>query len=175
MSPTMARAVSTALLGGLAVALFPVEGLLFWAGFIAWAGFLVAGGDTAAIRRTLPGYIFGACLGWLFQFITHQVDIPPGSWLWMPRGGIAMALIILVLYLAAKVKWLSDIPSGLTGFAVFIGIWNVPVPPIGELKGIPRLMGLHMTNPIFPACFSMVAGVLLGVVSLRLAAALTKR
>jgi hypothetical protein len=171
MSPLVALAVSIALLGGVATVLFLTQGLLVWAGFLAWATFLQAGGDTTALKKTIVGSLFGALLGWAAIMLLYQIPIPEGSWLWMPRYGVAVAATLLVLGLAAKIDLLSSVSISLAGYAAVIGAFAV------EVAGIPsmtRLTSLHLYNPFFVVGGSMIGGALFGFASKKLAAALTK-
>lgn len=172
MSPTTARAVSMALWGGLVAAFFSSGGLLDWAAFIAWASFLAAGGDNAAAKKTIPAFIFGAAVAWLAMLMRHQVAVAPDSMLWIPRAGIAAAVSILILGLVAKVDLISYLPASLTGFALAFGAGSIP---IQELKGESRVLGVHMYNPFFQVSISMVAGVVIGMVAVRMATALEKK
>ena len=179
MSPSTARAVSMALLGGITAPLFLAGGLLEWAAFIGWAVLLAAGGDTPALKKTIPGFVVGAFLAWLAMMIRNQVDVSAAVWLWMPRAGIAAAVALLVLGLAAKVDALSYLPAGLVGFACVFGALTFPSsvaldlqstgPSLGE-----RLTALHMYNPFIQASLSLVGGAIVGLLSARLARALSK-
>jgi hypothetical protein len=161
-----------AVLGGFAVVLFATQGLLGWAGFIAWGGFLAAGGDTAACKKTVAGNIFGAILAWVALMIAQQIYVAPESWLWMPRLAFAVAVTLLILCLAAKVELLSHLPSGLLGYAAVFGAFSAP---IMNLNGMQRLSGLHMYNPFIQVSLSMVAGAVVGLISAKLADALSKK
>jgi hypothetical protein len=174
MSPTTARAVSMALLGGLAAALLPTIGLFGWAGFIAWGGFLAAGGDNAALKKTIAGNIFGAFLAWVALVGTRLIEVDPGSWLWVPRAGIAVAVTLLVLCLAARVELLSHIPTGLMGYAAVFAAFSIPIVSV-NVQGLDRLTGLHMYNPFIQVALSMVTGAVVGLISVKLAGALSKK
>jgi len=172
MSPMTARAVSMALWGGLVAAFFSSGGLLDWAAFIAWAGFLAAGGDNAALKKTIPAFIFGAAVAWAAMLLRHQVAVAPDSILWIPRAGFAAAGSILILVLVSKVDLLSSVAASLTGFALAFAAGAIP---IQELKGESRVMGVHMYNPFFQVSISMVAGVLVGLIAVKTATALQKK
>ncbi len=65
MSKLTALSVSIAVLGGVwaFLALGPLTGkVLVWAGFIAWGCYFHTGGDTAALKKTIAGMIYGAIL-----------------------------------------------------------------------------------------------------------------
>ena len=172
MSPLTARAVSMALLGGLTAPLFLAGGLLEWAAFIAWGGFLAAGGDSAALRKTIPGYVFGAFLAWVAMMLRNQVDVSTGMWLWMPRAGIAAGTTLLILGLATKVELLSYLPAGLIGFAAVFGAISIP---LMGMTGYERLNGMHLYNPFIQVVVSLIGGAIVGLLSVKLAEALTKK
>jgi hypothetical protein len=169
MSRMIARAVSMAVLGGVLAALFPTQGLLSWAGFVAWGVFLAGGGDLGALKKTVAGNIVGAFLAWAALVLMHQFPVAPDSWLWMPRMGIAVALTLLVLGLAAKVELLSFVPAGLTGYGAVFAAFYVP---IRDLTALARLTGLHLYNPFIQVPTSMLAGAVVGWVAVKLAGAL---
>jgi len=158
-----------ALWGGLVAAFFSSGGLLDWAAFIAWAGFLAAGGDAAALKKTVPAFILGAAVAWLAMLLRHQVAVAPDSMLWIPRAGFAAAGSILVLVIASKVDLFSSLSASLTGFALAFAAGSIP---IQELKGESRVLGVHMYNPFFQVSISMVAGVVVALVAVKMAKAL---
>lgn len=172
MSPLNARAVSMALLGGIAAALFYAVGLLDWTAFMAWGIFLAAGGDTPALKKVIPAMIFGVFLAWAAMMFRDQIDVAPGSWLWMPRAGVAAGVTLLVMGLAAKVDMLSYLPAALAGFGAVFGAIMVR---IMELDLGQRLTGMHLYNPFFQVSISMVGGVLIAWLSVKLADSLSKK
>lgn len=171
MSKTMARAVSTGLLGGVMVVLFVTQGLLFWAALIAWGGYAAAGGDSGALKKTIAGNILGAALAWVALMVTHLIIVSSDSWLWMPRIGLAVAVTLAVLVLASKVEVLSHLPAGLMGFAAIIGAYSIP---IMQLDGWQRLTGLHLYNPFIQVVLSMIGGAVFGLLASRFEVALAK-
>lgn len=173
MSPTLARAVSMALLGGLAAALLSWLGLLYWAAILAWGCFLVGGGDRTALQKTVAGSVLGAFLGWAALMIMFQVHVPADSWLWMPRLGIAVAVTLFFLGLASKVELLSHVPAALAGYAAVISaVFYVRIP---DLPILGRMTGLHMYNPFIAVVLSMVAGAVVGLIAVRLAGTMSKK
>jgi hypothetical protein len=172
MKPMTARALSMALVGGVAAVLFLSQGLLLWAGFIAWGVFLAAGGDTAALTKTIAGNLFGALLAWAALLIMHQFPVAPDSWLWIPRAAIVVAVTLLALSPATKVAPLSNLPAGLIGYAAVFGAFSIPVQ---DLTTLDRLTALHLYNPFILVALSMVVGAVVGWIAVRLAAAVGKR
>jgi hypothetical protein len=161
-----------ALFGGIALILFRTQGLLLWAGFVAWAAFLDAGGDGAALKKTIVGNIFGAFMAWVALLLVLYVVVPAGSWLWMPRTALAVAVTLLVLGLAARSELLSHVPSSLYGYAAVFGSWAVVVP---DSPGPERLTDLHLYNPIIVVVISMVIGAVFGLLSNKLADSLAAK
>lgn len=172
MSPLTAQAVSMALVGGVAVPLVFAGGLLDWAALVAWGVFVAAGADMAALRKTIPDFVFGALLAWVAMMLRNQVDVAPGSMLWMPRAGIAAALTLLVLGLAAKVELISYVPATLAGFGAIFGALSVR---LMNLELGERLTGMHLYNPLIQVSLSMAAGAVAGLLSTKLADSLSKK
>lgn len=171
MSPLTARALSTAVLGGLALVLFLTQGLLAWAGFVAWAGFLAAGGDTTAFKLSVAGNIFGAVMAWAALMLITVIEVDPETALWMPRGIAAVAVTLFVLVMASRVELFSSVPAALLGYASVYAALSIPM---YNLRGWERLTGMHMYNPFIQVVLSMVGGALVGLLAVRLAAALAK-
>jgi len=172
MPPLTARAVSMALLGGVAIVLFLSQGFLMWAGFIGWAAFIEAGGDGAAFKKSVSGNIFGALVAWAALLAAVSVSVPVGGWLWMPRTGLAVAISLFVLVYASRLELLSRVSASLLGYAAVFGAATLAV---AEVTGPERLTGLHAYNPLLVAVISMVGGAVFGLASGKLAEAMTKK
>jgi hypothetical protein len=172
MTAVNARALSMALVGGIATMLFYSEGFLIWAGLVGWAAFLSAGGDVAAFRKSVIGTTFGAILGWVTLLLMLFVVTPDGSWLWMPRTGLAVAVSLLLLGLAGNIGALSDIPLALYGYAAVIGGSTIVVE---EVTRAQKLLSLHQYNPLILVVLSMVGGAVCGLVSNKLAGSLARK
>jgi hypothetical protein len=172
MTPLTARAVSIALLGGAAAVLFATQGLVSWVAVLGWGGYVAAGGDSTALKRTIAAGLLGALLAWVALLIRHQFVVPPDSWLWMPRAGIAVAVTLFVLGMATKVDLFSHLPSGFIGYAAVFGTFAIPD---SAAAGQERLMGLHLYNPFIQASLSLVAGAVLGAISVAVAGVLSKK
>jgi Protein of unknown function (DUF1097) len=169
MSPLVALAVSLALLGAVATALFQSLGLLLWAGFIAWAAFFAAGGDSVALRKTIAGNVFGALVAWVALMILSSV--PVEGWLWIPRNGIVVGITVMVLGLAARLEVLSHVPASVYGYAATFGAQSVPT---SDASSLSRLSGFHLSNPFIQVAVSMVGGALFGLACGKLMAVLKK-
>ncbi len=172
MSQSTARAISMALLGGIAAAFFPFLALFYWAGLLAWGCFLAAGGTGAALVTSLAGNILGAFLGWAALLIMFLIHIPSGSWLWVPRAGLSVGATLLALGLLARVRTFSHVPSGLAGYAsVIAAVYYVR---IADLPILGRMTGLHMYNPFIAVVLSMTLGGVLAWIAVKLAEAMTR-
>ena len=169
MSQLAALSVSIAFLGGIATILYQWQGLLIWAGFIAWAAFFGAGGDAAALKKTIAGCVFGAIIAWVAWMIL--LSWPVEGWLWMPRNGVVVAVTVLILGLASRVELLSHLPASVYGYAATFAAKSVVA---RETVGTAQLTGLHLDNPLINVALSMVGGALLGLASAKLAGALKK-
>lgn len=172
MPPLTARALSTALLGGVAIVLFLTQGLLMWVGFIGWAAFIEAGGDGSAFMKTITGNIFGALLAWAALLVAVSVSVPADGWLWMPRTGLAVAISLFALVYASRFAPLARISTSLLGYAAVFGTAAIAV---AEVTGAERLTRFHLYNPLIVTVLSMVGGAVFGLMSNKLADALTKK
>ncbi|MGH7703311.1 MAG: DUF1097 domain-containing protein [Gemmatimonadales bacterium] len=169
MSPKVALSVSIALLGGVAAVLFLTQGLFLWAGFIAWAAFFGAGGDHAALKKTIAGNLFGVLWAWVALLTIELVHV--GGWLWIPRDGIVIGLTVLVLGLASRVELLSPIPASIYGYAAMFAAASMAHPDVAFIQ---RLTGFHQYNPFLNVAVSMVGGAVFGLASSKLAGALQR-
>jgi hypothetical protein len=172
MTAVNARALSMGLVGGIATVLFYSGGFLLWAGLVGWAAFLSAGGDGAAFKRSVISTTFGAVLAWATLLIMIFVTIPEGSWLWMPRTGLSLAVSLCLLVLAGRIKALSDLPLALYGYAALIGGSTIVVE---EMTRAEKFLALHQYNPLILVVLSMIGGAVCGLVSNKLADGLTRK
>lgn len=168
MSSLLALSVSIGLLGAIATVLFLKFGLLIWAGFIAWACFFQSGGNTAGFRSTIVCNIFGAFLAWIAAIVI--VSFPYASSLTLPVwAGIMVGLTVLVLCLSAQVPALSSIPASVYGYAsVFAYLLQTP-----DAMTRDKLMSPSFVNAFVLVALSMIVGAVFGLVSSKMAAALT--
>lgn len=168
MSSLLALSVSIGLLGAIATVLFLKFGLLIWAGFIAWACFFQSGGNTAGFRSTIVCNIYGAFLAWIAAIVI--VSFPYASSLTLPVwAGIMVGLTVLVLCLSAQVPALSSIPASVYGYAaVFAYLLQTP-----DAMTRDKLMSPSFVNAFVLVALSMILGAVFGLVSAKMAAALT--
>jgi hypothetical protein len=167
MSQLIALSVSIALLGGIAAALYVWLNLLLWAGFIAWGTFFSAGGDTAALRRTIAGNVFGVIVGIAAVMILSNLS--GAGWLWVPKYVIVIGVTVLILGLASRLELLSHLPASIYGYAAAFVATSLTIP---EAPGAERFTALHLYNPVINVLLSMVGGALFGLASSKLAAIL---
>jgi hypothetical protein len=170
MSSLLALSLSIGVLGAIATILFLKFGLLIWAAFIAWACFFQSGGNTAGLKSTIVCNIFGAFLAWVAAIVI--VSFPYAASLTLPVwAGIMVGLTVLVLCLAAQVPALSSIPASVYGYAaVFAYLLQTP-----DAMSRVRLMSPSMANAFVLVAISMIVGALFGLVSGKLAGALTAK
>jgi hypothetical protein len=171
MSVATVRAVCLGLVGGIMAVLFYTQGLVVWAAFIAWANLLDSGGDGAALKKTITGNLLGAVVGWVALVVMLYLTIPVGTWLWMPRTGLTLAMALLVLALVANLMRIVSIPSALYGFASVLGVSAAAVP--AWVSG-QRLIALRQYNPVVATILSMVGGALCAYLANKLANRLAK-
>lgn len=93
-----------------------VPWLMAWVGYAAWASFYYAGGDKAALPKSIAANLAGMIQGALF------------FWIWTQIGGssmIALSVIIgifcFVMTIEGNLGLLAAIPGQFVGAAVFFG------------------------------------------------------
>jgi hypothetical protein len=170
MSPRAAGAASIGLVGGCAALLYFAEGLPLWAGFIAWAAYVGMRGAPSPLKQTIAGAVFGIAVAWVAEVLAHLVPIPPDTWLWIPRGAVAVAATLPILALATQFELLENVFPALCGYAA---VFEVLAVPAEHQTNLQRLTGLHLYNPIFLLTISMAGGAVCGFAAKRLGDALT--
>ena len=170
MGIIQALAISIGVLGGLATFLFlgPAGGLglQIWAAFIAWACFFHCGGKEAGLSKTIIHNIFGSVMAWLALVITTQ--LLAGA-LGVPlAAGIAVAVTIVILVLAASNPTLSDIPATVFGYAPVAGLFLL------DAKH-QALFAPSLDNPLVNIVVSMIIGAVFAYVSEKVAGAIAKK
>lgn len=90
--------------------------LIAWVGYAGWSSFYYAGGDTAALKKSLAANIAGMTQGAIFFF------------LWTKVGGgnlLALSAIIgvycFVMTIEGNIPLLATIPGQFAGAAVYFG------------------------------------------------------
>ncbi len=172
MKSLTALSLSIGVLGGAAtwLALGPLAGIiLIWAVFVAWATFFAVGGDNNALVNTIVCGIFGAICAWIAAFIILKV--PMAESLGLPVwASIVVAITVFVMCLAANIPALATIPASVLGYAgTFAFLLQTP-----DKLSVENLMSsVPANNALITIAASLVIGAIFGMVSGKLAGALT--
>jgi hypothetical protein len=93
-----------------------VPWLMAWVGYAAWASFYYAGGDNAALGKSIAANVAGMVQGALFY------------WLWLKFGGGNLMVLsawigvfCFTMTIEGNIPLLSAIPGQFVGAAVFFG------------------------------------------------------
>lgn len=168
-----ALAISISVLGALAtfLALGPLSGVyLIWAAFVAWGAFFALGADTAALQKLIVCGIFGAVVAWVVAVTI--LSIPLAGALGLPVwAAIAVGLGIVVVVLAANFPALATIPATVFGFASSFA-YLLQTPDVLKLE---VLLSPSLKNSVVVVSLSLVVGAVLGMLSARWGAAMTKQ
>jgi hypothetical protein len=165
MSAYLALAVSVGLLAVLDTWLFgvPLAGFLpglVWVSFIAWGCHFHSGAGTKGMTTAIVGMSFGAVVGMAAIMALMGPLAGLGDW----AGPVAVGLGAFVICLASKAPLLAVIPASVYGFAAVAGATSLmaggeTMDPVGAL---------------LPTVVSVVIGAVFGIVSEKLAGAITK-
>lgn len=170
MSQLVALSLSIGVLGGVATALFlKIGGLLIWAAFLAWACFFHTGGTTEALKNTIVGNVFGAVCAWVAAVVL--LSVPLGETLGLPVwAGIVVGLTVLLMCLAAHIKAFAVIPASVYGYAATFAF----LLQTSEALNKDKLLSASMQNALIAVAVSMILGAIFGLLSGKMAGALTK-
>jgi uncharacterized protein DUF1097 len=171
MSQLVALSLSIGLLGGVATILYLKIGLAVWAAFIAWACFFHCGGDTNAFKQTIVGNLFGIVCAWVAALII--LTVPMADSLGLPVwAGIVVGVTVCVMCLAAHIKAFSVIPASVYGYAATFAflLLSAQAMAIAELTAVD-----YHRNALLELALSMIGGAIFGLLSAKLAGALTKK
>lgn len=174
MSQLTALSVSIAVLGGVwaFLALGPLSGLvLVWAGFIAWGCYFHTGGDTAALKKTIAGNIYGALVALIALNIIVNVSMPALGTLW---PALVVGVTVFFLVIVAGCELLSAVPANVYGYAATVA-YSLQTPSPENMGPMHSLMSVSMANPFVMLSVSMVIGAIFGMISGKVAGALTKK
>lgn len=169
MSQLSALSISIAILGGLATwAFLAVGGISIWAAFLAWGCFFHTGGDSAALRNTIVGNLFGVVCAWAAAVVI--LAFPLAETLSLPLwAGIVVGVSVWVVCFAANIKALAVIPASVYGYAAtFAFLLQTP----GKLA-LDKLTAASLENALIVVPVSMVIGAALGFVSAKVGMAMT--
>lgn len=171
MSSHTALSISIAILGGIAAALClgPLSGIiLIWIAFITWACFFAIGGDNTALQSTIICSILGAIIAWIALLLI--LGIPLAETLTLPIwAGIVIGITVLIMCLLAQIEIFSSIPASVLGYASVAG-FALQTP---NALTIDALISVGFDNAIIVVAISLIAGAILGLISTKLATALT--
>lgn len=174
MSQLTALSVSIAVLGGIwaFLALGPLSGfVLVWAGFVAWGCYFHSGGDDAALKKTIAGNIYGAFIAWIALNIIVNVPMESLGTVW---PALVVGVTVFFLVIVAGCQLLSAVPANVYGYAATVA-YSLHQPTTAEGGPLQSLMSVSMANPLILLSVSMVAGAVFGMVSGKVAGALTKK
>jgi hypothetical protein len=165
MSQLSKLSLSIGVLGAVATWLFlTVGGVLIWAAFLGWGCYFHNGGNNEALKTTIISNVFGSLCAWVAALVI--LGIPLANTLTLPVwAGICVGVLVWVLCMAANIKALSSIPSGVYGFAAtFAFLLQTP-----DKLSIASLTSPSFANGFIVVSVSMVIGAVFGLLSGKLA------
>jgi hypothetical protein len=173
MSQLTALSVSIAVLGGVwaFLALGPLAGnVLVWAGFIAWGCYFHTGGDTAALKKTIAGTVYGAVLAGiaLLLVVNNPVGLPAAV-----AAPVYVAVTVFFLVIVAGCNLLSVVPANVYGYAATVA-YSLSVPTADGVGPLASLTVPGMANPVILLSVSYVLGAVFGMASGKLAGMIGK-
>lgn len=178
MPQLVALSLSIAVLGAIwaFLALGPLAGfVLVWAGFIAWGCFFHTGGDQKALIKTICGNIFGIVVAWIALLLIVKIN---GG---LVVNAIIVGVTVFFLVIVAKIDQLSAVPANVYGYAATVAYSlhekGVPgaTPDVMGTGPLENLTSGNLQNPLILLIVSMVLGAIFGLISGKLAGALTKK
>jgi len=167
MSQLTALSLSIAVLGGVWVflALGPLAGMvLVWAGFIAWGCYFHSGGDTAALKKTIAGMVYGAVIAGIALWLVgnNPVGLPD-----VAAAPVYVAVTVFLLVIVAGCNLLSAVPANVYGYAATVA-YALQTADAGSVTDA------SLANPVVMLSISYVLGAVFGMVSGRVAGMLGK-
>ena len=171
MTSHTALSVSIGVLGGIAAALClgPLSGMvLIWVAFITWACFFATGGDGSALQNTIVCSILGAVIAWIALLII--LGIPLAGTLTLPIwAGIVIGATVLIMCLLAQVGMFSTLPASVLGYACVAGY----ALQTSNALTMDALTSAGFDNALIVVGVSLIVGAVLGMISGKVAGALT--
>ena len=167
MPALFALAASVGVLAVIATWLFavPLTGTnaQVWIAFVAWGAHFHCGGNTRGTRDAIVCMSFGAVIGMLAIYLAGYLGA-----IGQFAAPVAVGLGATIIVLSSSLAFLAAIPASVYGFASIAGLW---------LLGGTGLLGADTSvgNALVPTVLSIVIGALFGIVSEKLAAALTRQ
>jgi hypothetical protein len=170
-----ALSLSIAVLGAVwaYLALGPLAGfVLVWAGFIAWGCFFHTGGDQKALVKTIAGNAYGALVAWIaLLIITHLPENSMGALL----PAIVVGVTVFFLVIVASIEPLSAVPAQVYGYAATVAYALHQAADATGVGPLTSLTAPSFANPLVLLIVSFVLGAVFGLLSGKLAGALTKK
>jgi len=167
MSKLTALSLSIALLGGLwaYLALGPLAGyVLVWAGFIAWGCYFHSGADNAALQKTIAGMIYGAVIAGIALWLVGSNPLGlPGA----VGPAVYVGVTVFFLVIVAGINLLSVVPANVYGYAA-TAAYALQTANVGSVTAT------NLTNPVLIIALSVIFGAVFGLVSGKLANAISK-
>ncbi|HEY8085124.1 MAG TPA: DUF1097 domain-containing protein [Methylophilaceae bacterium] len=157
MSKLLALSVSIAVLGGVwaFLALGPLTGkVLVWAGFIAWGCYFHTGGDTAALKKTIVGMIYGAIVAGI---ALKLVGMNPLGLAGAAGPAVYIAVTVFFLVIVAGQSLLSVVPANVYGYAATAGY--------ALSANNMNVTAMDLTNPVLLVSLSAILGAVFGMLS----------
>jgi len=174
MSQLTALSVSIAVLGGVWVflALGPLAGsVLVWAGFLAWGCYFHTGGDTAALKKTIAGMVYGAVVaGVALLLVVHNPLGLPGA---LAAPIYVAATVFLLVIVAGGHDLLSVVPANVYGYAGVVA-YSLQTPTANGAGPLASLTMASLANPVLLLALSYVLGAVFGMASGKLAGKIAK-
>jgi hypothetical protein len=171
-----ALSLSIAVLGAIwaFLALGPLAGfVLVWAGFIAWGCFFHCGGDQKALVKTIVGNAYGAIIAWIALLIIVKVPVPALGTVW---PAIVVGVTVFFLVIVASIEPLSAVPAQVYGYAATVAYsLHQPTDATAGTGPLASLTSPSFANPLILLIVSFVLGAIFGLLSGKLAGALTKK
>jgi hypothetical protein len=173
-----ALSLSIAVLGAIwaFLALGPLSGfVLVWAGFIAWGCFFHCGGDQKALVKTIVGTAYGALLAWIALLLI--VNVPVSAFGTLPIWpAIVVGVTVFFLVIVASIEPLSAVPAQVYGYAATVAYsLHQASDPAAGTGPLASLTSPSFANPLVLLIVSFVLGAIFGLLSGKLAGALTKK
>ena len=165
--------------------------LVVWIAFISWGLFFAAGGDTAAFGKVLIASVFGSVAALVTFAVAPKIADLPDFWgISLMVGVMAFVLVAILIvgdwyYVAGTFPafaacfgwWVS---TGLDNWApngggVGSGLASLAKPATAGSGAFSAVLSTPFAWVWFSALVSLIAGVVLGIISAKVAQAITPR
>ena len=152
-------------LGGISVflsgnILAPVS-YTIWVGFIAWGLFFKNGGDSNALKMTITAGIYGAVIAGLFFILKDAINLGAFN---LP---IWIAITVFILMLGTQLPIFGCAPTAVVGYATCAGfVLHVSAEPMVSSMAL-------MQNPVVIVSISIIIGAIFGMLSGKVAQAIS--